>query len=204
MAKREIQLQKTKLFWLYFIASALFLVLGIFLLPVWGNTNVFFKDWGSKALAIIVALLMLLYVGFYLVKNFKRYLVANSMALKIIKIVEIALLVILSILCILQQFGVTAFMQPNIAIGLALYLRGVVMGVGAFLYLHTKTEKYTLFHLIFTFVALTLGTIMMVRPFGSYIFWLIPVSLLAAAVVFIIVGILTKPKTVKKKNKQKA
>ena len=201
MAKRDNQLQKTKLFWVYFIASALLLVIGIFLLPVWNNTDVFFKDWSSRAMEIIIAGLILLYVGFYLIKNFNRYLVRKSMSLKIIKIVEISLLVILSVLCILEQFGVTAFMNPCFAVGLALYLRGIVMGVGAFLYLHGSSEKYSIFHLVFTFVALTLGTIMMIRPFSGNIFmWVVAVSLLVAAVIFIIVGILTKPKKEKKKK----
>ena len=69
--KKSIKPEKTKLFWLYFVASALLITLGVFLLPVWSNTNVFFKDWSNNSIDIILAVLVILYVIFYLFKNFK-------------------------------------------------------------------------------------------------------------------------------------
>ena len=202
MSRSENSLQKTKLFWIYFIASILLIAFGIFLLPVWNGTDVFFKDWSGRAMEIIIAVLILIYAGFYLLKNFNRYLVRKSTSLKVIKIVEISLLVVLSVFCILEQFGVTSIISPCFAVGFALYLRGVVMAVGAYLYTHSKTEKYSALHLLFTVAALTLGTIMMVRPFfGQTFMWIISVSLLVAALVFIIVGFLTMPEKSKKSKK---
>ena len=69
--KKNLKPQKTKLFWLYFVASALLITLGIFLLPVWSNSNVFFKDWSNNSIDIILAILIVLYVVFYLLKKVK-------------------------------------------------------------------------------------------------------------------------------------
>ena len=135
------EIKKTNLFWLYFIGTAILVVLGILLLPVWSNTDVFFKTWSNAAIDIILAVLLILYVIFYLVKNLKNDVVNKT--LRIVEIVEIVLLLLISILCVLEQFNVTDFIGPCLAIGLTVYLRGIVLGIHCFLHTQDKNENFS-------------------------------------------------------------
>lgn len=193
--KKNIKPEKTKLFWLYFIASALLITLGVFLLPVWSNTNIFFKDWSNDSIDIILAVLVVLYVVFYLFKNFKKISLKKSQGLKVVKIVEISLLFILSIFCILEQFKVTNFIGPCFVVGFILYLRGLVIGVNAYLYTHKKSEKYPVMNLIFMFITLTLGTVLMIHPFyGETFMWIISLMILVVSVIMLIYGFMSIPR----------
>lgn len=193
--KKSIKLKKTKLFWLYLVASALLITLGIFLLPVWSESNVFFKNWSNGSIDIILAVLVVLYIVFYLFKKFEYNDIKNSKCLKIVKTIEICLLFVLSIFCVLEQFKVTDFVGPCFVAGCILYLRGLVLGIKAYLYTHKKTEKYSVFDLIFTFISLTAGTILMIHPFyGETFIWIISIIILLISVLLIIVGIISIPK----------
>lgn len=193
--KKNIKPEKTKLFWLYFVASALLITLGVFLLPVWSNTNVFFKDWSNNSIDIILAILVVLYVVFYLFRKFKNNNLKKSTGLKVVKVIEIGLLFILSIFCILEQFNVTNFVGPCFVVGSILYLRGLVLGINAYLYSHKKSEKYPIIHLIFMFISLTLGTVLMIHPFyGETFMWIVSVIILVISIIMLVYGFITVPK----------
>ena len=155
--KKNLKPQKTKLFWLYFVASSLLITLGIFLLPVWSNSNVFFKDWSNNSIDIMLAILIVLYVVFYLLKKVKNNNLKKSKGLKLVKIIEICLLFVLSIFCVLEQFKVTNFIGPCFVVGCILYFRGLVLGINSYLYTHKKSETYSVIQLILMFLALTLN-----------------------------------------------
>lgn len=193
--KKSIKIGKTKLFWLYFIASALLITLGIFLLPVWSDSNVFFKDWSSNSIDIILAFLIILYVIFYLLKKFKNNNLKKSKGLKVVKVVEICLLFVLSLLCILEQFNVTNFIGPCFVMGCILYLRGLVLGINSYLYTHKKSETYSVIQLIFMFLALTAGTILMVHSFyGETFMWFVSIMVLFISLIILICGFISIPK----------
>lgn len=162
---------------------------------MWSNTNVFFKDWSNDSIDIILAVLVVLYVVFYLFKNFKKISLKKSQGLKVVKIVEISLLFILSIFCILEQFKVTNFIGPCFVVGFILYLRGLVIGVNAYLYTHKKSEKYPVMNLIFMFITLTLGTVLMIHPFyGETFMWIISLMILVVSVIMLIYGFMSIPR----------
>lgn len=193
--KKNIKLEKTKLFWLYFVVSALLITIGVFLLPVWSNSNVFFKDWSNNSIDIILAILIVLYVIFYLFKKIKKNHLKKSEGLKIVKIIEMCMLFVLSIFCILEQFKITNFIGPCFVMGCILYLRGLVLGINSYLYTHKKSEKYPVIHLIFMFVALTLGTILMIHPFyGKTFMWLVSIVILVMSLIILICGFIAIPR----------
>ncbi len=193
--KKVIKPLKTKLFWCYFVISAVLITLGIFFLPVWSNSNVFFKNWSKEVVDIILAILVVFYVGFYLLKKFKCNDLNNSYVLKIVKIIEICLLLVLSVFCVLEQFKVTNFIGPCLVVGFILYLRGIVSGIKAYYYTHKKTERYSLYELIFMFIALTIGTVLMIHPlYGETFMWIASIMLLVFSVLLIIIGFMSIPK----------
>ena len=193
--KKNLKPQKTKLFWLYFVASALLITLGIFLLPVWSNSNVFFKDWSNNSIDIILAILIVLYVVFYLLKKVKNNDLKKSKGLKLVKIIEICLLFVLSIFCVLEQFKVTNFIGPCFVVGCILYFRGLVLGINSYLYTHKKSESYSVIQLILMFLALTLGTILMIHPFyGETFMWVVSLIILVISLIILIYGLISIPR----------
>ena len=193
--KKNLKPQKTKLFWLYFVASALLITLGIFLLPVWSNSNVFFKDWSNNSIDIILAILIVLYVVFYLLKKVKNNDLKKSKGLKLVKIIEICLLFVLSIFCVLEQFKVTNFIGPCFVVGCILYFRGLVLGINSYLYTHKKSETYSVIQLILMFLALTLGTILMIHPFyGETFMWVVSLIILVISLIILIYGLISIPR----------
>ena len=186
------EIKKTNLFWLYFIGTAILVVLGILLLPVWSNTDVFFKTWSNAAIDIILAVLLILYVMFYLVKNLKND--ASNKILRIVEIIEIVLLLLISVLCVLEQFNVTDFIGPCLAIGLTFYLRGIVLGIDCYLHAQDKNENFSLLTLIFMFASLTFGSMIIVNPiYGDGFMWIISISILVIAIVLSVFGALAIP-----------
>lgn len=193
--KKNLKPQKTKLFWLYFVASSLLITLGIFLLPVWSNSNVFFKDWSNNSIDIMLAILIVLYVVFYLLKKVKNNNLKKSKGLKLVKIIEICLLFVLSIFCVLEQFKVTNFIGPCFVVGCILYFRGLVLGINSYLYTHKKSETYSVIQLILMFLALTLGTILMIHPFyGETFMWVVSLIILVISLIILIYGLISIPR----------
>ena len=186
------EIKKTNLFWLYFVGTGILVILGVFLLPVWSETNVFFKSWSNASIDIILAVLLVLYIIFYLVKNLKND--ASNKILRIVEIIEIILLLLISVLCVLEQFNVTDFIGPCLAIGLAVYLRGIVLGIDCFLHTQDKNENFSLLTLIFMFASLTFGSMIIVNPiYGDGFMWIISISILVVAIVLSVFGALAIP-----------
>ena len=66
--------KKTKLFWLFFVAGVLLILLGIMFMPVWSNADdwVFWKSWGQNFVNIIIFVCILLYLCLFLVKKIRQ------------------------------------------------------------------------------------------------------------------------------------
>lgn len=165
------------------------------MLPVWSNSNVFFKDWSNNSIDIILAILIVLYVVFYLLKKVKNNDLKKSKGLKLVKIIEICLLFVLSIFCVLEQFKVTNFIGPCFVVGCILYFRGLVLGINSYLYTHKKSETYSVIQLILMFLALTLGTILMIHPFyGETFMWVVSLIILVISLIILIYGLISIPR----------
>lgn len=104
--------------------------------------------------------------------------------------------------CVLEQFKVTDFIGPCFVVGFGLYLRGIMFEVKGYLYTHKKSETYSISNLIFSFVAITLGTVLIVHPFyGETFMWIVSIMMLFISVLLIVRVFLSVPKKVKKIEK---
>lgn len=120
----KIRLEKTKAFWLYVVGGILCIVLGCMLMPVWesSNSDVFFENWGSLSVNIMISGLLLAYVLLYLVKRIRRY---SGTPAQIVAIVELVLMVVIAVVCTVSAFiDSISFGDPCQIFGLVLWARG--------------------------------------------------------------------------------
>lgn len=187
---QTFEVKPTKFFWAYWLLAACCLALGIFLLPVWDNTGVFWNSWASEGLGIMLFVLLTVYV-IYLIGGIKKDDVKTK---NIIKIAEILLLVILAVFCILEQFDVVNFIGPCFVLGAVLWLRGMSCSLIAYMF-NVKKKDRTIGVMLYGLLAVTVGSIFMVRRFTAPVFiWVISIALLLVTVCSVIFGFMTIPK----------
>ncbi len=193
MAKSVLNMKKTKLFPLYFISAALVIALGVMLLPVFSGTELFFADWGSYAVNLLICAALILYIFLYLVRALKR---ARRESVRMLIVVEIVLFSIIALGTVLEQFNVIKLGGPCVILGVAVWLRGVVGAVGGYLYRHTSEEKrYGMIEFLVSILLVTLGTALVVRPFFTErdILWILSVALIISGALLAVVGIVSMP-----------
>ena len=119
----KIKLEKTNAFWVYILGGALAVFLGIMLLPAWESTELFFNNWGSLSVNIMISGLILAYILLYLTKRIKRY--AGTPA-QIVAIVELVLMAVIAVVCAVSNFidYDVSFGGPCQIFGIALWVRG--------------------------------------------------------------------------------
>ena len=119
----KIKLEKTNAFWVYILGGVLAVFLGIMLLPAWADTSLFFSNWGSLSVNIMISGLILAYILLYLTKRIKRY--AGTPA-QIVAIVELVLMAVIAVVCAVSNFidYDVSFGGPCQIFGIALWVRG--------------------------------------------------------------------------------
>ncbi len=119
----KIKLEKTNAFWVYILGGVLAVFLGIMLLPAWASTDLFFNNWGSLSVNIMISGLILAYILLYLTKRIKRY--AGTPA-QIVAIVELVLMAVVAVVCAVSNFidYDVSFGGPCQIFGIALWVRG--------------------------------------------------------------------------------
>lgn len=188
--------KKTKLFWCYWIVSAILLVLGIFFMPIWGGTDVPWKDWGKYFVYLCIAIVILLYLFGYLVGKIKR---GGNGTVKVLTVVEFILLGLIALACIFLAIPQIHASVPAITtdscriLGLAFWLRGVVEIFRA--YYNREKSHFPVWWLCVVILLVTLGVWMFVQPFFSntIVLWIFVIIILLLAIVFFIDGFLAKP-----------
>ena len=188
--------KKTKMFWGYWILAVVFIVLGIFLMPVWGNTDVFWKNWWVPGVYLFIALLLGLYLFGYLIRKIKS---GSNGTVKVLTIIEFILLGLIALACIFIAIPQIRASVPAVTteacriIGVALYLRGVVEIFRAY-YNHDKSH-YPVWWLCIVILFVTLGVWMFLQPFfrNVQIAWGLSILVLILGVIFLIDGFLAKP-----------
>ncbi len=199
--KKIISFRKTKLFWIYFIVAALFIVGFVFLAPFWNGVDVPWKDWGSKIIYCIMALFLTLYLIFYLLKQVQKRKIAVVYTLQL---VEFILLAILDVLCVVSQFVqvLPEFFTPSRILGIALFLRGVVGLFHGYFYDAHGDKKYPLWQFCVDIVLLSFGVFFMSTDLISslVILWIFVSVLLLLGIFSIVLGIMSKPQGKKKEK----
>ncbi len=194
---KKLVIKKTKLFPLYWIIGAILLVLGIFLLPVWGDSDVFWKTWSNEAVSLVLFGILIFLIVMMIIKIDKN----QEKVIKSVRITEIALLLVLAILCALDYFGLISFMKPGNAIGFLVWLRGSMMIINCFYTYKDRRPKYLILYLILSILVISFGTYLLVSGIQTIIFsWIIAVLVIAVSLFLIIVGAIAIPE--KKKTKK--
>ncbi len=191
-----------KFYWAFFVLSALSLCLGVALLPVWENTNVIWKDLGTKLFSMILFFIILVYILGFLIKQIVR---EKKTTIKILTVFEAGFFFAIALGCIMEQFNMVSVVGPCTIVGAAIWSRGFVYIVKAYLCKHEKSDKYPLWMLIFSVGLVTLGTIMMTKEIFSSrdIVWFVACFVILMAIIFLVLGFASKPKVDKALKKQK-
>lgn len=193
--KVGFEVKKSKWFWAYWVLAAVAAVLGVFLLPVWGNTKVFWKSWATDGISLMTFVCVVVYTA-YLGCGIKK---SNPRAKNMLCVAEVAVLVVIAVLCLLQQCKLFDVIGPSFVVGAILWLRGVVCILSAYLF-NVRKEERTLGIILCSLLAITLGVALMVRKITAPVFiWTISIGLLVVAVVAVIFGILAMPEKADKK-----
>ena len=186
--------KKTPFFWLYFTAGGLGIILGIFLLPVWKNTSVFWRDWGNIAVNLIMLISIAAYIFFYLIPSFKK---EHRESIRMLIVIECVLFAVIALGCVFEQFKVINLSGPCVILGMALWIRGVIYVVKGYLYRHSSGERhYSLIDITFAIALVTVGAVLVVRPFFTelHLTWVGSIAVIVTAVILIIFGITSIPK----------
>ena len=192
MAKTSF-FRKTPFFWLYFVLGALGLTLGVFLLPIWGATSVFWKGWGSAAVSFIMFVAIILYMVLFLARQFGK---ERREVIKILVVVEMVVFAIIALGCLLDEFKVINVGGPCVVLGMALWIRGVIGAIKGYLYRHTHEEsRYSVVDLAVAIFLLTFGAILMARPLFSeyHLIWFGSIAVILASLIVIFIGLLLIP-----------
>ena len=206
ISTKKSHLPKNKrLFWVFFVFSAITLALGVALLPIWNGTNVFWESWGYDFFSLILFFIIFVYIVGFLLKQIIR---EKKIAVKILTVFEAGFFFAIAIGCIMEQFDLVSVVGPCTIVGAALWSRGFVYIVKAYLCKHDESDKYPLWMLIVSVGLVTLGTIMMANDdvfTTNHIVWAVSCVLILVAVIFLALGFISKPKvdkTIKRLKKQ--
>ncbi|MBO5374246.1 MAG: hypothetical protein J6A54_02200 [Clostridia bacterium] len=182
-----------KFFWIFFVLSAIFLGLGVMLLPVWENTSLPWNDFGARFFSLIFSIIIIFYIVGYL---FKQIFKEQKTAIKILTVFEAGFFFAVAIGSIMQYFDSASIGGPGTIVGIAFWSRGFVYIVKAYLCKHEENDEYPLWMLIFSVGLVSLGSIMIANTLftTSLVIWVVAITLLVVALIFLVFGFVSKPK----------
>lgn len=191
-----------KFFWMFFILGIATLLLGVALLPVWQDTDLPWKDLGNKLFSLIFAAIILVYILGFLIKQVIR---EKKVAVKILTVFEAGFFFAVALGSIMQYLSLVKIGGPCTIVGAAVWSRGFVYIVKAYLCKHDETDKYPLWMLIVSVGLVTLGSIMMTEEIFTLdiVVWFASCVLILTSIIFIIFGFISKPKLSKEEKAKK-
>jgi hypothetical protein len=189
---KKLSFKKTKLFWLYIFVGVILFVGAILLAPFWQSTNVPFKGWGAGIVNITMGVALTLYLIFYLAK---KLLNASNPKIQLLTIIEFIVLTVIALGCFLAQFDILKVSQPCMILGIALWARGAIEIVRAYLYRGATDKKYPAWLLVVAIAMVTFGTYIIAAPFFTalHLQWIIVSAIFVFGSFMIFYGIKVKP-----------
>lgn len=202
IAKKSHLPKNKKFFWLFFIFGIGFAVLGTSLIPVWAGTNLPWESLGNDFFSLIFSLIILVYIVGYL---FKRIALEKKVAVKILTVFEAGFFSAIAIGSIMEQYDMVSVAGPCTILGAALWLRGFVYIVKAYLCKHDESDRYPLWMLIVSVGLVTLGSVMITKNIFEvyHILWATGVILIITGIILFVLGFVSKPKVDKALKKLK-
>ena len=185
-----LSLKKTKAFWLYYILAAVCLMAAVIFAPLWSGTDIFFKNWGAKAIDLLIAVLIIVYLCTYLIKKVAR----GNGVIKLLTVIEFALFALIALGCILSQFKVVNLGGPCEIVGAIMWVRGSIEVFRAY-YFRGSSAKYPLWGVAVAIALVTFGTYLYIKPLftAKDLQWVLSAIMLAIMIACIYAAIVTKP-----------
>ncbi len=189
---KKLSFKKSKLFWLYIVVGAILLLGAILLAPFWQGTDAPFSNWGASIVNITMGAVLLMYLIFYLAK---KLLNASNPKIQLLTIIEFIVLTIIALGCFLAQFNILRITQPCLILGIALWSRGAIEIVRAYLYRGATDSKYPAWLLVVAIAMVTFGAYIIAAPFFTalHLQWLIVSAIFVFGGFMIFYGIKVKP-----------
>lgn len=181
-------MKRFKFDWLvYLIFSAVFIALGIIMLPE-------VTDLGSKILNIVLAIALVIYCILFLFPKIKKH----RGTIQILVIIEFVIVCLVAIGLVLVQFKVFEITGVVRILGLVIWLRSVVELFRAYFYRGKDSSySYPVWLLCIYLVLITFGTYIFASPFISdqKLVLIMAILFLVVAIILIILGIVLLPKS---------
>ena len=189
--------KNNKFFWAFIVVGALFIILSIFLMPVWNGIDwAVWKSWGTQAINLIIALFLSLYLFGWLLKKMLR---TSGSTLKVLTIIEFVLLLLVDLYLILGQWIPQLRIVPVngacATAGLAIWIRGCVEIFRAYFHQRDSKSYYPIWWLVVALAFVSVGMWMMVAPFITdlTLLWIFVCLLIVVGLLAIGYGIYAKP-----------
>lgn len=201
--------KNNKLFWLYIALGIFVCLLSVLLVPSWRLVEwAPWRSWSTTLINLIISLFLSLYLFGFLINKITR---SRNRTIKILTIIEFSVLLLIDISLVLGQWISALNIIPIVGAcritGLALWLRGVVEIIRAYLFKKNSNNEdiYPIWWLFIVIAFVSFGMLMMANPFISdeKIVWVFDVVLLGIGISMIGYGIYAKPKKSKKKEVSK-
>lgn len=157
------------------IVALVALALGVVMLPVF--------EISSVCIDILLALALVAYLLLFLLDKLRT----TRGTVFALTVIEFAVLALMVILLIIQQFSAAHIASVCQAVGIVLWLRGIVMTATLYISaLYTKKPRTNLTELAISLLLVTLGAVLFAGNFITDLFleWLICIALFITALVF--------------------
>lgn len=176
------------------------LIMAIIFAPVWDFWEACpWRTWGKQIINILIAICIICYLAFYLVKKIKG---PGKKAIKVLTIVEFAILSLIALGCIFSQFKVINIQGACQIFGLALWTRGAIEIFRAYYYRSDSKEVYPVWYLALSIVMVSFGVYCFAKPFiqDIVILWIFVAFLFICGVLLLATGFSKSKKKKSSKN----
>lgn len=199
---KKLTVSQRKDYPLFLLLGVLSVLAAVLLAPFWQKTDVFFADWGGKALKLMIAAVLLVYLFAFLVPKILR---GGRGAVGALTIVEAFCVLLIALGCVLTQFKVLHISGACTILGVCLFCRGTVEIFRAYYYRGGKTRTYPVWWLAIAIFMVAFGTYCFAKPLFSdtAVLWVLVLLLLLLGILLIVYGILCRPQRKARKKAQR-
>lgn len=190
---KKLTVSQRKDYLLFLLLGILSVIAAVLFAPPWQGVDVFFSSWGAKALDLMIAALLLVYLFSFLVPKILR---GGKGAVAVLTLVEAGCVLLIAIGCILKQCKVLNISGACAILGVCLFCRGTVEIFRAYCYRGGKTRRYPVWWLAVAVFMVAFGTYCFAKPLFSdtAVLWVLVAFLLLLGVCLIVYGCLCRPK----------
>lgn len=176
------------------------LLMSIIFAPIWDFwESCPWRTWGRQIINILIAICIVCYLAFYLLKKVKG---PGKKAIKVLTIVEFAILSLIALGCVFSQFKIINIQGACQIFGLALWTRGAIEVFRAYYYRSDSKEVYPVWYLAVSIVMVSFGVYCFAKPFiqDIVILWIFVAFLFICGVLLLATGLSKSSKKKHSKN----